>query len=57
MIELATIKDLLDLGATGVLLVFTVTLYRRVNELTDRVFTYLEAQEVRDDDDKLPDLD
>jgi len=57
MIELATLKDLLDLGATGILLAFTVTLYRRVNELTDRVFTYLEAQELRDDDDKLPDLD
>lgn len=45
MIELTTLKDLLDLGATGILLAFTVTLYQRVNQLTDRVFAYLEAQD------------
>lgn len=45
MIEMTTLKDILDLGLTGILLIFTVTLYRRVNELTDRVFQYLEAQD------------
>ena len=35
MLETLTLKDVLDLGMQGVLLVFVFALWRRLNEVTD----------------------
>lgn len=40
--ESLTLKDLADLGATGFLGVAVYMLWRRLGEVTDRLFQYLE---------------
>lgn len=37
LIAALTLKDLLDLSATGMLMVITVTLWRRLNNVTDQL--------------------
>jgi len=38
-----TLKEVLDLGLTGVLAVGVVALWNRLGKLTDRMFVYLES--------------
>lgn len=37
LIAALTLKDLLDLSATGMLMIITITLWRRLNSVTDQL--------------------
>jgi hypothetical protein len=41
-VENLTLKDLIDLGSSGFLTFAVVMLWRRLGEITDRLFQYLE---------------
>jgi len=41
--ENLTVKEVLDLGATAVLAVGVIALWKRLTSITDRMFIYLEA--------------
>lgn len=41
--ENLTLKDVLDLGASGILIVIVWRLWMRLNVITDRMFIYLES--------------
>lgn len=43
MLEALTLKDILDLGMQGILLVFVYALWQRLNTVTDRFFEDREA--------------
>jgi hypothetical protein len=42
MLELLTLKDIADLTLSGFALVGVYVLWKRLNEITDRLFIYLE---------------